>query len=85
MADDASFADEIATIVLAGGRPQIPAAAAPAGYRSLLERCWATDPATRPRFAEICTELLAQYTTMANPYEGDLVGLATTESNLSRQ
>ena len=49
--------------VVAGRRPPIPAAEDVPGcvcydrYTGLLRRCWAQEPAERPEFEEVCTEL----------------------------
>ena len=39
-------------------RPPIPTWCDP-GWRSLMERCWSSDPEDRPLFSEIASELRA--------------------------
>nr|XP_010920603.1 uncharacterized protein LOC105044392 isoform X1 [Elaeis guineensis] len=52
------YEDIIAGIIKDKLRPEIPTWCDPA-WRSLMERCWATDPASRPSFSEIAKELRA--------------------------
>ncbi|XP_008811866.1 uncharacterized protein LOC120109084 [Phoenix dactylifera] len=52
------FEDIIAGIIKGDLRPEIPTWCDPL-WRSLMERCWSTDPASRPSFSEIAKELRA--------------------------
>eukprot|EP00727_Mastigamoeba_balamuthi_P002474 m51a1_g12223 putative leucine-rich repeat-containing protein (2167) ;mRNA; f:41731-50444 len=54
-----SFMSNIADAVIAGKRPPVPASA-PSNYATLLNRCWAQDPQSRPAFGEIATELTSE-------------------------
>ena len=46
----------ISAVVNDGARPPLDADC-PADWRALAERCWATDPAARPTFAQILSEI----------------------------
>ncbi|KAG0563827.1 hypothetical protein KC19_8G062200 [Ceratodon purpureus] len=43
--------------IMAGDRPSLKEYSMPLVLRDLIERCWATDPDSRPSFAEICKTL----------------------------
>jgi hypothetical protein len=53
------FSVRLSELVSAGVRPMLPngCAPAPAGYRELMERCWAGRPDNRPTFAQVVIEL----------------------------
>ncbi|XVE98286.1 hypothetical protein REPUB_Repub03eG0092300 [Reevesia pubescens] len=53
----------IAGIIKGTLRPEIPGWCDPA-WRSLMERCWSTDPDSRPAFSEIAKELRAMSAAM---------------------
>ncbi|WOH01067.1 hypothetical protein DCAR_0520446 [Daucus carota subsp. sativus] len=53
----------IAGIIKGTLRPETPAWCDPA-WRSLMEKCWSTDPANRPAFSEIAKELRTMATAM---------------------
>ena len=44
-------------IVCGGQRPRIPTPCPSLKFTKLIERCWAGDPADRPTFAEIVSEI----------------------------
>ena len=52
-AEGIAFVDELTALVTSGARPALPdgTGAAPRGYRTLMEACWATDPTDRPPFS----------------------------------
>ncbi|PSS20906.1 Serine/threonine-protein kinase [Actinidia chinensis var. chinensis] len=53
----------IAGIIKGNLRPEIPSWCDPA-WRSLMERCWSSDPESRPAFSEITKELRAMSASM---------------------
>uniref|UniRef100_A0A5B6Z5W1 Protein kinase domain-containing protein n=1 Tax=Davidia involucrata TaxID=16924 RepID=A0A5B6Z5W1_DAVIN len=53
----------IAGIIKGNLRPEIPSWCDPA-WRSLMERCWSSDPDSRPAFSEIAKELRAMSASM---------------------
>lgn len=66
---DAEFHNSLSELLKKGTRPQIPQGceAAPAGYRELMESCWAGDPASRPSFDEILETISQLRNTAASP------------------
>ncbi|XP_065175844.1 uncharacterized protein LOC135805687 [Sycon ciliatum] len=50
------FRMELMEAVRSGKRPQVPAQC-PSAYRKLMERCWSTQPSSRPLFPDISTTL----------------------------
>eukprot|EP00035_Acanthoeca_spectabilis_P005810 m.117557 g.117557 ORF g.117557 m.117557 type:complete len:1166 (-) comp13200_c0_seq3:111-3608(-) len=66
---DAEFHKSLSELLKKGTRPQIPQGceAAPAGYRELMESCWAGDPASRPSFDEILETISQLRNTAASP------------------
>eukprot|EP01127_Copromyxa_protea_P000452 TRINITY_DN1036_c0_g1_i1.p1 TRINITY_DN1036_c0_g1~~TRINITY_DN1036_c0_g1_i1.p1 ORF type:complete len:1863 (-),score=380.38 TRINITY_DN1036_c0_g1_i1:23-5611(-) len=52
--------------ILAGDRPEIPADC-PAEYSSLIKKCWAADPKTRPTFNNIITVFLMRIISLLQP------------------
>ena len=53
------FSSHLCELVSSGVRPLLPSGCepAPAGYRELMERCWAGPPDSRPTFAQVVIEL----------------------------
>jgi LIM domain kinase 1 len=55
------FRSTLAELVIAGGRPKLPANCEPAprGFQELMERCWVADPVRRPDFPAVASALAA--------------------------
>ena len=53
-----NFTKHLSEAVLSGRRPIFPPNTdCPPEFKQLLEMCWDTDPAKRPSFEQICTQL----------------------------
>ncbi|KAG2488379.1 hypothetical protein HYH03_013068 [Edaphochlamys debaryana] len=69
------YGEVVERVVVSHRRPEFPPHA-PLAYRSLAERCWASEAAVRPTFASVLSELEAMFSNAATLQdESDLVAL----------